>query len=61
MKFIPVANMKFYIQYDIFTMFIFRFHYMILPLERHAISSDEKFFKIPANIIDFDWRPVKFF
>lgn len=33
---------------------------MIVPLERHAICSDEELFKIPANIIDFDWRPVKF-
>lgn len=33
---------------------------MALPFEGHAICSYEKLLKIPANVIDFDRRPVEF-
>lgn len=33
---------------------------MTLPFEGHAICSNEKLLKIPANVIDFDRRPVEF-
>lgn len=31
-----------------------------LPFEGYPICSDQKLFKVPANVIDFDWGPIKF-
>lgn len=45
---------------SLLTYFFKLFNYVIVPLERNSICSDEELFKIPANIIDLDWRPVKF-